>query len=1773
LKFNENNSDRQGNTWEFIAWNSSDYDYLWWTGGYIKDDWCFRCGDITNPNNLSWFLVDTWIYRSCNSRWNDAIWKPDVWENIWYQYWINTPKQIQPLQYSGTEIIFSDFPYSWDLYIGEINNIWENSDIECNNCEWQYSVTWDNSNFVNSWFWSQNPNSCDVISAFYGTWKFPNTTTAYTKNRTWSQTTNFCHIENMRVVDVSPWVDVFSWEISSYTIYVLSWWDYILSGVSQLNLNHCSTIVAKNTWYFYSTWVILQMFYINNKNNVVFQNLEINWSENWFGWSHNKNTRGIYMYSSPGINNLLYNISILNNNSYWIYLRWRQFYIEWLSVSNSNNWIYSQYLWDSILTNIEAYNNSNWLYISSSSNNIFKNADIYWNNNMWIYLINSPYSIFDNINIYNNRYEWIYVYNWSNYTILKNSLAYNNGRYWINVSSSTNINIENVQTYNNIYEWIVLNPASYSNLNNVQSYNNTRYWIGMKSNSNYFSLNNILSYNNGDVWIYINASNTWILNNIYSYNNFWAGIELMNSSNILSNNISALNNQRWLYLRWTSTWYLYYWNFWLYDNSIDLDLATWSINQWTTNDFWWNPGYFDTISCFRCWDIVNPTNNLSWFFVNTWLYRACNYRWNDDSWIPQTWENIQYQYWVNIPKQIQPLQYSGMEIINSDLYYSWNLYIGEINNIWENNDTTCNNCEWNYFVTWDNDNFIDSWFWDQSPNSCDIMSALYGTWLDREDTTSYTKNWTWSMNIAFCDIENMQVINIEPWIDTLPQDLQNYTVYILSWWNYILSWNSTVNLGNCNAIITKNNTWYFYSTGKIDQLLYAKNKSNVILQWLEINGTWNWFDWSHTKNDYWINFDGDNKNNVNTLFYNVGVYNNQNQWIYLRRLMSNNSLTSIFVYNNSNWIEINQSNNNNLYNIKSFNNSNWIELYNSSNNNLNNLILYWNNYWLKKYYSSNNLVYDSKIFDNDYDWIYLRSSNWNHLKNLIIYDNKNNWVYFNWASSNVLEKSEIYNNNNWIKYYNYSNYNTIKNLTIFNNYTNWLEFSYAVQSNNSFSNSQIFNNKIGMLLTSGLSGNIFDNISIYNNSSYWISLWSDKRLKNNIFHNLSVYNNTKWFYNIYNITGNFIYWSLNLFWNSWDIDWSFDDFIFWDSNDYSYLWWTWWHINSWLFLDLSYITNVDNGFGHNLLNWTWDYISMRWDKIFDIESPKISYWANIPRQVQSVIWSWDQLILSWVYDTNKYIGGDDVALTWILSWWNNTWNSSLLDLLYLATPWFQYNLFGDVYVGSSWEVNTPISLILSQWTWTKTIVSQLFDGNSFTHFVYTSDYVDLPYVDILDVQNQKIIENDLLNWWYQESTWSVQWMIQWYFIGKKDIRLYHSNWELLVPVVMQSTWEQLLEVQLSSWTVVKTKDNQPYTGIISIPTQKNPLESWLSWAIAAISVWSNNISLQLRDSENNPISAIIRIPVLAEIGENMDVYYSEDNWDTWEFHVLTNTVLLSGLSYVEFTTTHFTDFAIVGVGELPPEPLTWSFVINNDEAYTLTSVVLLSLDASWATHMKFSNDNENRSDWIEYIWSYERILSEWYWEKIVYADIDFDADGTWDILTSDSILYSELPLWQQWWNLTLTITWWVTQCVYGTSLNLWSQDGNLWTEGYIFSGDFSPANRYCADYKWLSGWVFTIQTTDLINENWGVISGSNVFISHDVPVVQGHDSCTGHNWDETQFYGSPLSLIEKAEVANNDKICKVDISNVKLKVDVPAYQAPGDYIGTLTITLPNGFEN
>lgn len=1658
------------------------------------------------------------------------------------------------------------------------------------------AIQWDNDNFLTEEFWDNNPTDAQIIRALYGDGSGWIERTSYTKY--WSEV--WCVTGNMSVTYLSGGIWTIPLTLSANTVYVLESGDYITTW--SIEFNSCSAVIGKTgTVNLYSSVQLSSsnkwLFHITNKKYSIIDYLNIDGINTWTGSIHSANIYGITYYYWA-INHTTNNVHVYNTNSAWILLNWgtslnvnKYIILNNCKLYNNSYWLYLwSYNYNSVFTNIESYNNSyyaisinsssnnnlfsgvklynnstNWLRITASDYNEFFGLDVYWNTNIWIYLNDSLYNQLESVKTYNNGQEWLLVSNSSHNTKLKNISSYNNKSYWINITSSSNVSLDTIQTYNNTYEWITVNVSPYVVLNNIQSYNNVRQGVNIQWNSTYFSLNNIVSYNNWNNGLNINSTNTWVVKNVYLYNNFLAWLESYNSSNILLYNISLFNNQKWLYFRWTSTWYVYYWNMKLYDNSLDFDLISWSLMRWISHSLWFSWGYVDSLPCFRCWDVVNPTSSLSWFLMNTWLYRSCNFRWNESSWQASSLETVQYQYWTRIPKQGQAVIYSWSQLVFSDLPYSWDLYIGEVNKIGENLDTSCNNCWWAYSVSWDNDDFIDENFWNQNPNSCDIVAALYGTWLNKIDPTSYTKDWILGTNTPFCSIENMQVVSFNPGIDILPTYLSSYTIYVLSWWNYILSWNSSVHLGNCSSIIVRNTTWYFYSTWKIDQIFFAKNKSNIILQWLDIHWSGNWFWWFHVKNSYWILLDWDSKNNSNTLFRNISTHDNS-YWIFAQRTFHNNVFNNIVTYNNSDWIQINNSNNNFFYNVNSFSNTQGLYLASSNNNTFDWLSIYKNtSHWIRLS-SSNNVISNSKIYENNSYWIYLdTNSNFNYLKNIFVYNNTGVWIYSYSASSNIFEKSKIYNNGKWIEVSRNSNKNHFNNLSIFNNKTNWLEFNSSTPTNNSLSNLQIFNNQIGLYFYSYWSWNLVFNTQIFNNSSYWISLWSAQLVKNNIFTNVSVFNNGIWLYNISNISWNYVYWFFNVFWNSSDITWSLESFIIWN-NEYSYLWWNWWTILTWISLWFANISNPKNILDQYLFSWTWTFESIRWYKLFNIGWIQTSYWSNIPRQTQPVIWSWNQLVLSWSYDSNKYIGWDDFALTWILSWFNPTWHSSLLNLSYISNSWFQYNLFGDVYVSSSWVVNTPISLILSQWTGTKTLIGQLFDGNSFTHFVYTSDYLELPYVDLFDSDNQQIIENELLNWWYRESLWSIKGIQEWYFIGNKDVRLYHSNWELSVPLIMQSTWSSLAEVQLLSWTIIVTENNQPYTGIVSLPSFKNPLESSLSWTLAVVSFWNKTFSLQLKDADHNPLSAIIRIPVLAEIGEHMDVYYSEDNWNTWQFHTGATIVSLSGLSYVEFQTTHFTDFAIVGVGELPPESLTWSFVINNDSEYTLTWNVTLTLDASWATDVRFQNEGGAWSEWFGYTWTYQWMLTWEYGIKIVYVEIDFDSDWSWEIVTSDSIIYSQYLPWQQWWNITLEITWWVSECAYGTSLSMNAQDVQIGVP-YNFTWIF-PFPWYCQDYKGFdSGWSLTIQTSDLFNEKGNVISGNNLFISHDPVIVQWDVACTGYSWLPTEFYTMPYPIFAKSSGSN--KICKITASNITLSIVVPANQSPGKYVGVLTLYIPN----
>ncbi|MDD3262336.1 MAG: hypothetical protein PHR61_00665 [Candidatus Absconditabacteria bacterium] len=368
-----------------------------------------------------------------------------------------------------------------------------------------------------------------------------------------------------------------------------------------------------------------------------------------------------------------------------------------------------------------------------------------------------------------------------------------------------------------------------------------------------------------------------------------------------------------------------------------------------------------------------------------------------------------------------------------------------------------------------------------------------------------------------------------------------------------------------------------------------------------------------------------------------------------------------------------------------------------------------------------------------------------------------------------------------------------------------------------------------------------------------------------------------------------------------------------------------------------------------------------------------------------------------------------------------------------------------------------------------------------------------------------------------------------------DINLKNQNIKLTLP---------------SGLTFKKNAGTTDYTGSIIPPKPQTNRTIDGKTSIAVIKVGSETESLQLENGD-----ATLRIPATDKNpGDAVAVYHSTDeiNWTKKEV------VVVDAEGYATFNTDHFSYFAILEeIG---------SFFIENNALSIYTREVNLNISAPGAQNMRFSNDGSNWSGWIPYAETYSWTLTEGYEQKTVYAQFDTDGNtGTIEADTFDSIHYLSPD--QNLGNISLTITGGVTECVYGTSLDMNAQDVKIGIP-YTFSGSF-PSAWYCQDYQGIDGgWTLTIQTTDLTNEKGNVISGSNLLISHDPVVVQGDLACTGNNGTPTQFYSAPYEIFEK--ISESKKICKVSADNVSLLVNVPANQAPGSYSGTLTLTM-NGF--
>lgn len=316
----------------------------------------------------------------------------------------------------------------------------------------------------------------------------------YTEN--WS--TNTCNLSNL-TIDTTTFVwwtqSINPMSLSANTIYKIPNGSYNIIGTSDSNGHikfwwNCIALIwqSRNGVIFqnnlswggakYNTWI----FFINDVKNII-----VSWiSVDGYKDNTNKYWYNIYFRSSSNnaqIASTVNNVKTYNSYSYGLY-----FYNSWNTTSN-NIIVYDSGImfWNAgnnILSNIETYSNTNGIRFSSSSswNNKLSNIKSY--NNTWGLQIDSwaNRNLIQNIEIYNSRFG--IELSSSSQNVVNNAQIYNNNDWWLTLSYNSNNNIfNNIQIYNNNTAWINFSsayPSNNNSFNNVQSYNNVS-WVNIAS--------------------------------------------------------------------------------------------------------------------------------------------------------------------------------------------------------------------------------------------------------------------------------------------------------------------------------------------------------------------------------------------------------------------------------------------------------------------------------------------------------------------------------------------------------------------------------------------------------------------------------------------------------------------------------------------------------------------------------------------------------------------------------------------------------------------------------------------------------------------------------------------------------------------------------------------------------------------------------------------------------------------------------------------------------------------------------------------------------------------------------------------------------------------------------------------------------------------------------------------------------------------------------------------------------------------------------------------
>jgi len=619
-------------------------------------------------------------------------------------------------------------------------------------------------------------------------------------------------------------------------------------------------------------------------------------------------------------------------------------------------------------------------------------------------------------------------------------------------------------------------------------------------------------------------------------------------------------------------------------------------------------------------------------------------------------------------------------------------------------------------------------------------------------------------------------------------------------------------------------------------------------------------------------------------------------------------------------------------------------------------------------------------------------------------------------------------------------------------------------------------------------------------------------------------------------------------------------------------------------------------FGYDSFSrWLWNQINIgliNWSSntdLYDSNWNQTNIYIQAIKRWQDKIVTWaitnndsgiyaDNRIYKWVNTYGKYSTSQWYPEAEMMIWWlnpNKTYNFKFYGNTFRveADPTLTTTVYSvswqSVSLQSSQNTNNDVSInnISPSSSWTINFSYKSANETNRTRsylnvLIIQENWESIDYIPIPNSENSNTIENEFTNWWYTKWAWSLRTVSATTMVWKKRINFENNAGKLLIPTVLKSS-NNLIEVSLPEWAILQ-KSEQWFTGILEIPMfiDKTTITNLANVSAAVRIGDTTNGSILIKDWSNNAMNATLRIPAPeTSIGEKVNVYYSEDQWSTWSLHGNYTVTSIGWQSYVEFTTNHFTDFAISNwVG---------SFTINNDAASTTSQTVTLNISTTPpAVQMRFSDDGTNWPARENYASTKTRTLPGTYGSKTVYAQFDADGDNVSDVETSDTITYS--APWvggSSQWQLTLEIGHGTWSCQYGTSLNLGAQVA--WYSAKIFSWSFASSFR-CEDKNGTDDdWVLSIQSsllTNASNSNY-TIPAMNVELQNSpAHIVNGNCAIYTGTTSRTPI-NSPTSILGK----NHDMgaICKIQADTVTLKVTTDINQAVGIYTGEITIDVPN----